>query len=149
MGRVMVDSLLSAHRGQMPDAAWQQRVDEWTPEVSARGWARVITDRSPQVLPGSARPRDRGSLPRAAASELGKANGSVTHVGQVGVDATRTAVPLDRMRALREGPRDIRGGELHRLAAGVQLPARIDALSPTFSPSRSRIACLSWSAICR
>ena len=40
MGRVMVDSFLSAHRGQMPDAAWQQRVDEWTPEVSARGWAR-------------------------------------------------------------------------------------------------------------
>jgi hypothetical protein len=34
MGRVMVDSFLSAHRGQMPDAAWQQRVDEWTPEVS-------------------------------------------------------------------------------------------------------------------
>ena len=32
MGRVMVDSFLSAHRGQMPDAAWQQRVDEWTPE---------------------------------------------------------------------------------------------------------------------
>jgi hypothetical protein len=27
MGRVMVDSFLSAHRGQMPDAAWQQRVD--------------------------------------------------------------------------------------------------------------------------
>jgi hypothetical protein len=26
MGRVMVDSFLSAHRGQMPDAAWQQRL---------------------------------------------------------------------------------------------------------------------------
>lgn len=46
MGRVMVDSFLSAHRGQMPDAAWQQRVDEWTPEVSARGWARAITDQA-------------------------------------------------------------------------------------------------------
>ena len=43
MGRVMVDSFLSAHRGQMPDAAWQQRADEWTPEVSARGWARALT----------------------------------------------------------------------------------------------------------
>src|SRR6187431_2054584 len=40
MGRVMVGSWLSAHRGQMPDAAWQKRVDEWTPAVSARGWAR-------------------------------------------------------------------------------------------------------------
>jgi hypothetical protein len=46
MGRVMVDSFLSADRGQMPDAAWQQRVDEWTPEVSARGWARAITDQA-------------------------------------------------------------------------------------------------------
>ena len=44
MGRVMVDSFLSAHRGQMPDAAWQKRVDEWTPDVSARGWARAITE---------------------------------------------------------------------------------------------------------
>jgi GNAT superfamily N-acetyltransferase len=44
MGRVMVDSFLSAHRGQMPEAAWQQRVDEWTPDVSARGWARALTD---------------------------------------------------------------------------------------------------------
>lgn len=43
---VMVDSFLSAHRGQMPDAAWQQRVDEWMPEVSARGWARAITDQA-------------------------------------------------------------------------------------------------------
>jgi ribosomal protein S18 acetylase RimI-like enzyme len=44
MGRVMVDSFLSAHRGQMPDAAWQKRVDEWTPDVSARGWAGAITE---------------------------------------------------------------------------------------------------------
>src|SRR6478672_1178550 len=45
MGRVMVDSFLSAHRGQMPDAVWQQRVDEWTPDVSARAWARTLADR--------------------------------------------------------------------------------------------------------
>jgi ribosomal protein S18 acetylase RimI-like enzyme len=46
MGHVMVDSFLSAHRGQMPDAAWRQRVDEWTPEVSARGWARSFTEQA-------------------------------------------------------------------------------------------------------
>ena len=46
MGRVMVDSWLSAHRGQVPDAAWQQRVDEWTPEVSARAWARTFAERT-------------------------------------------------------------------------------------------------------
>ena len=46
MGRVMVDSWLSAHRGQMPDAAWQKRVDEWTPDVSSRGWVRAFTERA-------------------------------------------------------------------------------------------------------
>jgi ribosomal protein S18 acetylase RimI-like enzyme len=51
MGRVMVTSFLWAHRGQMPDAAWQQRVDEWTPEVSARGWARAITERAEGKAP--------------------------------------------------------------------------------------------------
>src|SRR4029078_3002120 len=51
MGRVMVTSFLWAHRGQMPDAAWQQRVDEWTPEVSARGWARAITERAERKAP--------------------------------------------------------------------------------------------------
>src|SRR5262245_25832494 len=43
MGRVMVESFMSAHRGQLPDAAWQKRVEEWTPEVSARGWASLLT----------------------------------------------------------------------------------------------------------
>jgi GNAT superfamily N-acetyltransferase len=42
----MVDSWLSAHRGQVPDAAWRKRVDEWTPDVSARGWARALTERA-------------------------------------------------------------------------------------------------------
>ena len=44
LGHVVVESWLAAHRGQMPDEAWQKRVDEWTPEVSAQGWARVLTD---------------------------------------------------------------------------------------------------------
>ena len=46
MGRVMVEAWLKAHRGQMPDAAWQKRVDEWTPDVSARAWARLLTERA-------------------------------------------------------------------------------------------------------
>ncbi len=46
MGRVMVESWLSAHRGQMPDAAWQKRLAEWTPEVSARGWAGALTEQA-------------------------------------------------------------------------------------------------------
>ncbi|MEO5852960.1 MAG: GNAT family N-acetyltransferase [Nocardioides sp.] len=45
MGRLMVDSWLSAHRGQIPEDAWHQRVEQWTHEVSARGWARVLAER--------------------------------------------------------------------------------------------------------
>lgn len=44
LGRVMVETWLSAHRGQMPDAAWQKRADEWTPQVSARAWARLLSE---------------------------------------------------------------------------------------------------------
>jgi GNAT superfamily N-acetyltransferase len=45
LGRVMVEAWLAAHRGQMPDAAWQKRVNEWTPDVSAQAWARAFTQR--------------------------------------------------------------------------------------------------------
>lgn len=44
LGHLMVESWLTAHRGQVPDAVWLARNTEWTPEVSARGWARVMTD---------------------------------------------------------------------------------------------------------
>jgi GNAT superfamily N-acetyltransferase len=46
MGRVMVASWLSAHRGQLPDAAWQKRVDEWTPDVSAQGWVQAFAEQA-------------------------------------------------------------------------------------------------------
>lgn len=46
LGRVMVEAWLSAHRGQMPDSAWQKRLDEWTPDVSARAWARLLSERA-------------------------------------------------------------------------------------------------------
>lgn len=46
MGRVMVKAWLSAHRGQMPDTLWQKRVEEWTPEVSAAAWARLLAEQA-------------------------------------------------------------------------------------------------------
>jgi ribosomal protein S18 acetylase RimI-like enzyme len=51
MARVVVDTFLSAHRGQMPEAAWLRRRDEWTYEVSERGWRRTL-----QVVGDGARP---------------------------------------------------------------------------------------------
>lgn len=44
MGQVMVDTWLAAHRGQMPAEAWAKRAKEWTPEVSAQGWARMLRE---------------------------------------------------------------------------------------------------------
>jgi GNAT superfamily N-acetyltransferase len=44
MGQLMVATYLAAHRGQMPAQAWAKRVKEWTPEVSAQGWARTLRE---------------------------------------------------------------------------------------------------------
>lgn len=44
MGRVMVDTYLTAHYSQMPEEAWQKRKTEWTHDVSARNWARTIAE---------------------------------------------------------------------------------------------------------
>jgi GNAT superfamily N-acetyltransferase len=46
MGQVMVEAWLAAHRDQMPDRLWQKRVDEWTPDVSAHAWARLLTEQA-------------------------------------------------------------------------------------------------------
>ncbi len=51
LGEVMVAAWLSAHHGQMPDEAWRKRVAEWTPEVSARGWAQVLSEQSGRDVP--------------------------------------------------------------------------------------------------
>jgi len=42
MGQVMVTTYLAAHRDQMPEEAGAKRAEEWTPEVSAQGWARTL-----------------------------------------------------------------------------------------------------------
>jgi GNAT superfamily N-acetyltransferase len=44
MGRVIVDTFLSSNRGVMSEEALQRRREEWTPEVSARNWARTIKE---------------------------------------------------------------------------------------------------------
>ena len=42
MGRVMVDTYMQAHKDHTPADAWHKRQEEWTPEVSAQGWARSL-----------------------------------------------------------------------------------------------------------
>ena len=45
MGRFMVATWLAAHRSHLPSSVWRSRRREWTPEVSAHGWARVLRER--------------------------------------------------------------------------------------------------------
>jgi ribosomal protein S18 acetylase RimI-like enzyme len=52
MARVMVDTFLLAHRGQIPEAAWEKRRQEWTYEVSENGWARLLREMTEGALPG-------------------------------------------------------------------------------------------------
>lgn len=40
----MVDTYLSAHHDQMPEAAWNKRHDEWTYAVSERAWQSTLTE---------------------------------------------------------------------------------------------------------
>lgn len=69
MGRVMVEAWLAAHRGQMPDALWQKRLEEWTPEVSAAAWARLLAEQkegeAPDVVVLVAEEAEEGSDPLA------------------------------------------------------------------------------------
>ena len=54
MSRLMVDTWLEAHRGQMPDHLWEARRSEWTYEVSERGWRRTLAS-----IASGATPNDR------------------------------------------------------------------------------------------
>src|SRR3954451_19523173 len=45
MGRMMVTTWLAAHRAHIPRSAWERRREQWTPEVSAAGWARHLRAR--------------------------------------------------------------------------------------------------------
>src|SRR5690349_3578129 len=42
MGEVIVSTFLASNQGILSERALQQRTQEWTPEVSARNWARAI-----------------------------------------------------------------------------------------------------------
>lgn len=44
MGRLMVETWLAAHKGQIPEGQWQARQKNWTPEKSAEGWAETLRD---------------------------------------------------------------------------------------------------------
>lgn len=44
MARVMVDTYLGAHKGQIPEEVWRKRREEWTYAVSEQAWARSLRE---------------------------------------------------------------------------------------------------------
>jgi GNAT superfamily N-acetyltransferase len=44
MARVIVDTWLAAHRGQVPEGQWHRRHERWTYAVSERGWRALLEE---------------------------------------------------------------------------------------------------------
>jgi GNAT superfamily N-acetyltransferase len=87
MGRLMVTTWLAAHRRHIPLSAWERRLNQWTPEVSASGWERHLRERD--VSPDQTRAcyfvaeDHRGTIIGVAAGAVSDADPTGT-VGDVG-----------------------------------------------------------------
>lgn len=131
MGRVMVESFLAAHRGQMPEAAFQKRVDEWTPEVSATGWSRVL-----EAISDGNRDRDvvlvaedddgLVGLVCGGAAEGGAADGTTCEIGALYVHPGHLGHGIGRalLRAAAQHLADLGYHELHIGVLSANNPAR-------------------------
>jgi ribosomal protein S18 acetylase RimI-like enzyme len=131
MGRVMVESWLSAHRGQMPDEAFQRRVEEWTPEVSARGWARALTEQAVGIALREVflvAEDDEGVLIGLAsgAAAADEPSGSTAEIGSLYVlpDRRGRGVGGSLLRAACRELGDLGFGSLHIGVLAANLPAR-------------------------
>ncbi len=132
MGRVMVASFLSAHRGQMPDAALQERQDEWTPEVSAAGWARALTgiaDGNPDREVILVAENDEGPLGLVAGggAEGGAIIGTTCEIGAQYVHPQHRGTGVGRalLRAAADRLADLGYSELHIGVLSANGPARV------------------------
>jgi GNAT superfamily N-acetyltransferase len=131
MGRVIVASFLAANRGQIPAAAFQKRLAEWTPEVSARGWARALArlaDGNPErgvILVAEGDDGDLVGLVSGGAAER-DAKGKIAEIGSLYVLPARQRQGIGRS-LLRAAADDLAGlgfAELRVGALSVDLSAR-------------------------
>jgi ribosomal protein S18 acetylase RimI-like enzyme len=130
MGRVMVESFLSAHRGHMPDGAFEKRVAEWTPEVSAAAWARVLAelaDADPHrdvVLVAEEHGGLLGLVSGGAAERAG--SGTTCEIGALYVHPQRRGQGIGRalLRAAAGHLADLGYTELHIGVLSANTPAR-------------------------
>ena len=129
LGDVMVESWLDAHRDHIPQAAWDKRVAEWTPEVSARGWARVLSQQAAEDSPrGLLLLAEEQGAPVALAY-FGSADDGPEELAEL---ITIYVLPVRRGHGigtdlLRTGARDLVGrgvGSLRVEVLAANLPAR-------------------------
>jgi ribosomal protein S18 acetylase RimI-like enzyme len=51
LARVIVDTWLAVHRGQIPEGQWQRRRNEWTYAASERGWRGLFEEMNAEHIP--------------------------------------------------------------------------------------------------
>ena len=132
MGRMMVATWLSAHRGHIPPGAWQRRRDQWTPEVSACGWERVL--RARDAAPDRTRAcylvaeDEHGAIIAIAAAAAAERDptGSVGEVGSLYVrpDHQRRGLGRRLVQRLAACLADMGYGSLHIAVVTANLEAR-------------------------
>ncbi len=131
LGRVMVESWLTAHRGQVPDAAWHKRLKEWTPDVSARGWARTFAqlaqghDRREVLLVAEADPDGPVALVLGTEAD-NNTSGAVAEISALYVLPDRQGQGIGRL-LLKDASKELAALGFTTLHVGVltaNLPAR-------------------------
>jgi len=132
MGHVMVESFLSAHHGQMPDAAFQKRRREWTPDVSAAGWARAlahIADGNPDRDVVLVAEEDGGvlGLVSGGSAEGGAVLGTTCEIGALYVHPQHRGQGIGGalLRAAADHLADLGYSELHIGVLSANRPARV------------------------
>lgn len=124
MGRVMVDAWLSAHRGQVPEPVWRKRVEEWTPEVSAAAWARLLVEQARgtaarAVVLVAEEPGEGGLVALVLGDEdVEDATGSTAQIGALYVREDRRGRGIGRA-LLRAAAGELAGHGFSRLRVGV------------------------------
>lgn len=127
----MVESFLSAHRGQMPEPAYRKRVAEWTPQASAAAWAHTLAE----IAEGSAdrdvvlvaEDDDGGLLGLVSGGQAeGDPSGTIAEVGALYVRTTRQGHGIGRSLLRAAAVRLAEHGftELRIEVLTVNLPAR-------------------------
>ena len=131
MGRLMVTAWLAAHRRHIPPISWERRREQWTPEVSARGWERCLRERnaSPELTRACylVAEDSQGSIVGVAAAAAADADptGTLGEIGSLYVHPDHQTRGIGA-RLVRESAARLEQMGVRSLHVGV-LSANVDA----------------------